>query len=99
LAGHSFLSQSLSVPTIENYHQKLKDLPPEPYDRLTARERQVFHLTAEGRTSAEIAACLSISPRTAEMHRHHLMKKLNLNTQADITRYAIKLGILPLDSQ
>jgi two-component system, NarL family, response regulator NreC len=99
LAGRSFLSQSLSVSAIENYQQKLKDLPPEPYDRLTAREREVFHLTAEGQTSAQIAARLSISPRTVEMHRHHLMQKLNLDTQADLIRYAIKLGILPLDNQ
>ena len=99
LVGHSFLSQSLSVRAIEGYRQKLKDLSPEPYDRLTDREREVFHLTAEGQTSAEIAARLSISPRTVEMHRQNLMQKLNLNTQADLTRYAIKLGILPLDSQ
>ena len=65
------------------------------YDTLTARERQVLQLVAEGETYAEIAARLSISPRTVESHRTRLMSKLGLRTQTDLIRYALERGILP----
>jgi DNA-binding NarL/FixJ family response regulator len=99
IAGRSFLSRALSAQAVETYRQKASELPAEPYDRLTPREREVFHLVAEGHTSAEIAMHLSISPRTVEMHRRNLMKKLNLSTQADLTRYALQRGILSLEEE
>ncbi|HEX5809024.1 MAG TPA: response regulator transcription factor [Anaerolineales bacterium] len=69
----------------------------EPYNRLTDREREVFQMAAEGKTAAEIAKILSISPRTAELHRGRMMNKLGLRSQTDLVRYAVKRGILPLD--
>jgi DNA-binding CsgD family transcriptional regulator len=57
----------------------------------------VLHLAAEGHTNAEIAAQLSISPRTAESHRANLMRKLGLRTQTDLIRYALRRGILPME--
>jgi two-component system response regulator NreC len=57
----------------------------------------VLQLAAEGRTNADIAAALFISPRTVETHRAHLMRKLDLHTQADLIRYALRRGILPLE--
>jgi two-component system response regulator NreC len=50
------------------------------------------------RSSVEIARRLSISPRTAEAHRAQIMRKLGLASQADLIRYAIREGILPLDA-
>lgn len=67
------------------------------YARLTPREREVLKLVAEGKTSAEIGRALGISPRTVEDHRAHLMRKLKLHTLADLVRYAIRRGIVPLD--
>jgi len=64
---------------------------------LTDRQREVLQLAAEGLTSAEIARRLSISPRTAEAHRAQIMRKLGLSNQADLIRYAIRQGILPLE--
>lgn len=61
---------------------------------LTAREREVLTYAANGHTSAEIAAKLFISRRTAEAHRCRFMKKLGLKTQTDLVRYAIRQGII-----
>ena len=94
-AGRPFLSRSLSARAIEAYREKAHEAPLEPYDRLTSRERQVLHLTVEGYTSAETGARLRISPRTVEMHRRNLKRKLGLRTQIDLIRYALQRGILP----
>ena len=62
---------------------------------LTTREREVIHLIADGSTNAEVAAQLVINSRTVETHRANLMRKLELRTQADLIRYALRWGILP----
>jgi DNA-binding NarL/FixJ family response regulator len=67
------------------------------YETLTNREREVFQMASEGKTASEIANILSISPRTAELHRSRMMGKLGLRTQTDLVRYAVMRGILPLD--
>jgi len=63
-------------------------------DQLTARERQVLQLIAEGRSNKEVASALGISLKTAENHRHHIMTKLNARNGADLTREAFRLGLL-----
>jgi two-component system response regulator NreC len=97
LTGRRYLSAPLSERAIQTYLDKAREAPPDAYEMLTARERQVLHLVAEGHTSAEIASQLSISPRTVEMHRANLMRKLELRSQADLIRFAIQRGILPLE--
>lgn len=57
---------------------------------LSAREREVVQLVAEGKTSKEVAAALKISIRTAENHRAHILRKLNLQSAADMVRYAVR---------
>lgn len=54
----------------------------------------MLHLAAEGRSHREIAQRLGISPRTAEVHRANLMRKLDLHSQTDLVRYAIRRGII-----
>jgi DNA-binding NarL/FixJ family response regulator len=61
---------------------------------LTAREREVIQLLAEGRTSKEVALALRLSVKTAETHRTNLMRKLNLHSVADLTLYAVRNGIV-----
>ena len=61
---------------------------------LTPRERQVATLLAYGHTNAEIAAKLTISVRTAEMHRANAMRKLSADTRADVVRWALDHGLL-----
>jgi two-component system response regulator NreC len=69
----------------------------DPYRVLTAREREVLALAAEGRTNAAVGAQLGISPRTVEVHRANLMRKLGLRSQTDLVREALRRGILPPD--
>ena len=96
-AGRRYLSPPLSEHAIEAYLEKAQDTPLDLYETLTTREREVLQLAAEGRTNADIAAALFVSPRTIETHRAHLMRKLDLHTQADLIRYALRRGILPLE--
>ena len=64
---------------------------------LTNREREIFQMTAEGRTSQEIGDKLMISHRTVELHRSNLTNKLGIKNQAELIRLAIKRGILSMD--
>jgi len=63
-------------------------------DLLTPREREVIQLLAEGKTSKEVAVALNLSVKTAETHRTNLMRKLDLHSVADLTRYAVRNGIV-----
>lgn len=67
-----------------------------PPELLTSREREVIQLLAEGRTSKEVAVTLNLSVKTAETHRTNLMRKLGLHSVADLTRYAVRNGIVQL---
>lgn len=64
------------------------------YDSLTERERQVLKLVAEGRSNKEVASFLDVSVKTAMTHREHLMQKLNLHDRTELTRYALRRGII-----
>jgi len=95
-AGRRYLSQPLSERAIESYAEKAQAAPLDLYETLTTREREVLQLSAEGYSSTEMAARLGISPRTADTHRANLMRKLGLQRQNDLVRYAVRRGILPL---
>lgn len=93
-AGRRYLSPVLAERALTGYveHPGASDL--DVYETLTNRERLVFQLAAEGKTSGEIATALFISPRTAETHRANLMRKLSLRSQTDLVRFAIRRGII-----
>jgi len=74
--------------------QSQKDHVDSSGDLLTSREREVIQLLAEGRTSKEVAVTLNLSVKTAETHRTNLMRKLGLHSVADLTRYAVRNGIV-----
>ncbi len=74
-----------------------RSLEEDDWDRLTPRERQVFKLLAEGKTSREIAKYLHISMKTAMTHRSHLMEKLGLHSRAELIRWAIRRQIVSVD--
>lgn len=97
-AGRRYLSPPLTDAVIAAYVERTAQGSTDPFDALTAREREVLALAAEGCTSKQIAQRLSISPRTAESHRASLMKKLALKGQTDLVRYALQRGLLPPDS-
>jgi two-component system response regulator NreC len=97
VAGRRYLSPPLSERAIEAYLKKAESAALDPYEMLTAREREVLHLVVEGHTSAEIADRLFVSRRTVETHRANLMRKLGLSTHTDLIRYALQRGILPME--
>jgi DNA-binding NarL/FixJ family response regulator len=61
---------------------------------LTAREREVIHLLAEGKSNKEVATVLGIATKTAEAHRINIMRKLNLHSIAEVVRYAVRNQLL-----
>jgi two-component system, NarL family, response regulator NreC len=98
LAGKRYLSPSLSERAIEayiHYVQSAKAGELDVIETLTPREREVLNLAAQGYANAEIARRLSLSPRTVETHRAHMMRKLGLHSQVDLARFALERGILP----
>ena len=64
---------------------------------LSAREREVLQLLSEGKSTREIGDKLNVSAKTVETHRQHLMDKLNMHTVAELTKYAIREGLTPLE--
>jgi two-component system, NarL family, response regulator NreC len=98
IGGKRYLSPRLSERLIDVLLQTTEELTFDPYETLTNREREVLQMAAEGMTTSAIAKRLSISPRTAELHRGRMMDKLGLNNQTELIRYALKRGILPMDN-
>jgi two-component system response regulator NreC len=94
IKGRRFLSPPLTERLLSDYFEKAQQVS-DPFDALTAREREVFQFVAEGLTSAEIGEWMSISPRTVDVYRGNIMHKLNLKSQTDLIRLALKRGILP----
>lgn len=95
LAGSVYLSPSLDQRALQGYIQRMHESRTEdPFETLTDREREVFQLAAEGESNPQIAERLSLSPRTVEMHRGNLMRKLGLKSQTDLVKYAVKRGIV-----
>ena len=93
--GRRYVSTPFSNDRIDSYLNRPAAI--DPYGTLTAREREVLHLVAEGLTSGDIARRLFISPRTAESHRANLMRKLGLRSRTDLVRFALQRGIVPLE--
>ena len=97
LAGRRYVSPVLSEQILDAYAHPPSQAQFDPYQQLSEREQAVFVLTAQGRTNSAIAAHLGLSSRTVESHRANLMRKLGLQTLADLVRYAIRRGLITLD--
>jgi two-component system response regulator NreC len=97
LLDNIYLSPNLPERLIVALTEAPKNPELDKYKTLTNREREIFQMTAEGRTSQEVGDKLMISPRTVEVHRSNLMNKLGLHNQAELIRFAIKRGILQMD--
>jgi DNA-binding NarL/FixJ family response regulator len=95
IAGRQYISPSLNADAIRQL--VASGGCADKFESLTARERQVLHLTAQGCTSARIAAKLSISPRTAEAHRANIYKKLAFASHAELVAFALRRGLLTGD--
>ena len=84
--GQVYLSPGVSTALVQAFRTKSA----RPKDPLTARERQVLQLIAEGKSTRDVASLLGISVKTAESHRTRLMSKLDIHETASLVRYAVK---------
>ncbi len=88
--GSLYLSEGVSRQALRAYLANEKKAP----DTLSGREREVLQLIAEGKSTKEIAAVLSLSAKTIETHRARLMTKLEIHETAGLVRYAIRKGFI-----
>ncbi len=96
--GHHYLSPQIAGSVVASH---LRGPSPEGASvtpALAPRERQILQLLAEGHTSSEIARRLHIATTTVESHRRNIMKKLDLHSVAELTKYAIREGLTSLES-
>jgi DNA-binding NarL/FixJ family response regulator len=92
-AGRRYLSQKITETVVDGYigeHQ-----PTEPLAKLSNRERQILQLVAEGKSTADIAGTLFLSPKTVDTYRSRLMQKLDLDSFAALVKFAIACGLTP----
>jgi len=95
-SGESFLHPTAAAALIEGYRQKSEEQ--EPYDTLTAREREILKLIAEGHTNNEIAESLFISSKTVAGHRANIMQKLDLHNRTELIKYAMRKKLITVDT-
>jgi len=96
--GESYLSPRISKKLIDDYIRLRDDGTEELYySHLTNRQREIFQLMAENRSSREIGKILSISPKTVKNHRTNIMEKLDLHSQGDVLKYALRIGLIDVN--
>ncbi len=96
-AGHVYLSPSIAGLVVEDFTRRAAQPSASTPAALSPREREVLQLLAEGATARQIARQLHISVKTVETHRRNMLAKLELDTVADLVRYAIREGITSLE--
>jgi two-component system response regulator NreC len=96
--GNTYLSPSLSQTMVWDYLHLARTGQRKNYeDPLSAREREVLQLIAEGYSNQEIAGMLYLSVKTVEAHKAHIMEKLHLRGRIELLKYALKKGLISLD--
>jgi DNA-binding NarL/FixJ family response regulator len=95
MTGKPFFSPAISNMLVQDYIREIRQRGVEDsYELLTARERELLQLMAEGRTAKEIAADLNLSAHTIDTHRANIMRKLNVNSISELILYAMRKGII-----
>lgn len=92
-----FLSATIAESVIKDYIGLTVNRSDSVFSTLSAREREVLQLLAEGNSTKEIAARLDVSIKTVETHRKQIMDKLDIHSIAELTKYAIREGLTPLE--
>lgn len=95
MRGRKYLGAGIAGTVIDLLQEV--DEPESTLAALTDREREVLQLLAEGRTTKEIAGAFGVSVKTVDTHRHHVMDKLRVESVAELTRIAIREGVVPLE--
>lgn len=96
VTNHTYLSPMISDIVVKSYISKSPETTIENAPLLTAREREMLQLMAEGMTAKEIASHLFVSVKTVETHRRNIAQKLNINRAAELIKYAIREGLVTL---
>jgi DNA-binding NarL/FixJ family response regulator len=93
-AGEALLSPAITKRVIKQFVRSPRTTPPKEFDELTTREQEVFRLIANGLSNTEIAEELYISVKSVERHRQHILGKLGMSDRVELTRYAIRRGLI-----
>ena len=96
IANQTYLSPEVAGTVVEDYVRKSSLSDTSAFSVLTAREREVLQLLAEGMSTKQIASCLNVSAKTVETHRQHIMEKLDTHSIADLIKYAVREGLTSL---
>jgi DNA-binding NarL/FixJ family response regulator len=97
MAGHVFLSPAITDVVAQDFAARGRPPESSAFRLLTPREREVLQLLTEGIATKELAGKLSVSVKTVETHRRQIMDKLGLHSVAELTKYAVREGITPLE--
>jgi DNA-binding NarL/FixJ family response regulator len=91
--GQRYMSQKITETVVDDYIRG--HLATEPLGRLSNRERQILQLVAAGKSTADIAQALFLSPKTVDTYRSRLMQKLEIDSFAGLVKFAISCGLTP----
>ncbi|MEU2298467.1 response regulator [Streptomyces antibioticus] len=94
MRGEPFLYPGAVNALVRNYLDRVREGRALPPRAITEREEEILKLVAEGHTSQDIADLLVISPKTVERHRANLLQKLGMKDRLELTRYAIRVGLI-----
>lgn len=94
--NETYLGPRITSLIIKEYFQRIPDEVPTSYDSLSPREREIVQLITDGKNTKEIAYTFNVSVKTVENQRHAIMKKLDLYSIAELTKYAIRKGLTTL---
>ncbi len=97
LQGRIRLSDRITNIVVNDYVKLSTGEQPTAFTLLSAREREVLQLLAEGKSTKEMATRLNISVKTVETHRKQIMDKLDIRSVAELTKYAVREGLTPLE--
>lgn len=92
--GGTVFGPQASAALARAHRQPAERMADDPYQTLTAREREVMHLVCEGSSTKEVARTLGIGVKTAENHRSRLLDKLDVKNTAQLVRYAARRGLI-----
>jgi len=97
-AGRRYMSQKISDILIDDYvDHHAESVSDDPLESLSPREREILQLVAEGKSSAQIANIIFLSPKTVETYRSRLMQKLGIKNFPDLIKFAVQKGLIPLE--
>jgi DNA-binding NarL/FixJ family response regulator len=98
VANQNYMSQKIANTVMKDYANILESSDSSPASTLTAREREVLQLIAEGLKTKDIATRIHVSVKTVETHRQQVMRKLNAKSVAELTKIALREGLTSLDT-